>query len=247
MVKTKELVAYCNQLLETGRFSDYCPNGLQIQGNETIGSIVSGVTACQELIDEAINLKADCLLVHHGFFWKGESSVLTGIKYRRIKSLICHDINLLAYHLPLDAHKTLGNNVMLAKKLGLKIDGYFADNDIALIASIERQSGETFAHHLSHVLGRQALHIPSERKLEKVALCTGAAQSYIEQAVAEGADAFISGEISENTWHLARENNIHYFAAGHHATERYGVQALGDHLAERFELEHIFVDKYNPV
>ncbi len=247
MVKSKELVAYCNELLETERFSDYCPNGLQIQGNNSIQRIVSGVTASQELIDEAVKLEADCLLVHHGFFWKGEAPVLTGIKYRRIKSLLCHDINLLAYHLPLDAHKTLGNNVLLAQKLGIKTEFFFGNNDIALLGTIERQSGETFVRHLSQVLDRQAQHIPSERMLEKVALCSGAAQSWIEQAVAVEADAFISGEISENTWHLARENNIHYFAAGHHATERYGVQALGEHLAEQFDLEHIFVDKYNPV
>ncbi len=247
MVKSKELVAYCDELLEIERFSDYCPNGLQIQGSDTIQRIVCGVTASQELIDEAVKLEADCLLVHHGFFWKGETRTLTGIKYRRIKSLLCHDINLLAYHLPLDAHKTLGNNVQLAQKLGLKIESFFGDNDIALLGTVNRQSGETFARHLSQVLERQALHIPSERMLKKVALCTGAAQSYIEQAVAVDADAFISGEVSENTWHLARENNIHYFAAGHHVTERYGVQALGEHLAQQFDLEYVFIDKYNPI
>ncbi len=247
MVNMNELAAYCNELLEIEQFNDYCPNGLQIQGCESVDKIVTGVTACQALIDKAVQLQADCLLVHHGFFWKAETALLTGIKQRRIKSLLCNDINLLAYHLPLDAHKTLGNNVLLAQKLDIRIKHFFARNEIALLGTVIRQSGKTFGRHLSQVLNRQALHIPAKRSIENVALCTGAAQSYIEQAIEAGADAFISGEVSENTWHIAQENNIHYFAAGHHATERYGIQALGEHLAAQFKLEHIFVDIYNPV
>ncbi len=247
MINRTELVTYCNQYLQTELFQDYCPNGLQVEGCDSIVKIVSGVTASQELIDAAIERQADLLLVHHGFFWKGENPVLTGMKKRRLKSLLTHDINLLAYHLPLDAHKTLGNNVLLADKLGLEVEQFFAGNEIALLGNIKPQSGAQFKQHIARVLDREPLHVEVDRPISKVALCTGAAQSYIEQAIAVGADAFVSGEISENTWHIARENNIHYFSAGHHATERYGVQALGEHLASHFALQHEFVDILNPV
>lgn len=247
MVDRNDLVAYCDELLEIGMFKDYCPNGLQIEGKGNIQKIVSGVSASQALIDAAIEEKADLLLVHHGFFWKGEKSVLTGIKKRRIRSLLVNDINLVAYHLPLDAHKTLGNNVMLADKLGLTVETFFATSEIALSGHVEKQTGEKFRQCITDALERAPLHIEAERFITKVALCTGAAQSYIEQAVELGVDAFISGEVSENTWHIARENNVHYFAAGHHATERYGVQALGEHLANHFGIQHQFIDIANPV
>lgn len=247
MIERMELVRYCNELLQTDLFKDYCPNGIQVEGSANINRIVSGVTASQALIDAAIKLEADLLLVHHGFFWKGENAVLTGMKKRRIKSLLMNDINLLAYHLPLDAHKTLGNNVLLAENLGLKTEKFFADNDIALIGQVDEQSGQAFKQLITEQLAREPLHVDVERGIKRVALCTGAAQSYIEQAVELGADAFISGEISESTWHIAKENNIHYFSAGHHATERYGVQALGEHLAKHFGLQHNFIDINNPV
>ena len=247
MVDRNELVNYCDNFLQSNEFKDYCPNGLQIEGCESVSKIVSGVTACQELIDSAIKLQAELLLVHHGFFWKGEDPVLKGMKHQRIKSLLVSDINLVAYHLPLDAHKNLGNNVLLANKLGINIEHYFACNDIALFGTINTQSGAEFKQQISKVLSREPLHVAVDKPISKVALCTGAAQSYIQEAVELGADAFISGEISENTWHIARENNIHYFAAGHHATERYGVQALGEHLAAQFNLQHQFVDIPNPV
>lgn len=247
MVDRNELVKYCDNFLQIDQFTDYCPNGLQIEGHESISNIVSGVTACRELIDSAIKLQAELLLVHHGFFWKGESPVIKGMKHQRIKSLLVSDINLLAYHLPLDAHKVLGNNVLLANKLGISIEYYFARNDIALLGTIKTQSGAAFKQQISKVLSREPLHVAVDKPISTVALCTGAAQSYIQDAIELGADAFISGEISENTWHIARENNIHYFAAGHHATERYGVQALGEHLAGHFNLQHQFVDVPNPV
>ncbi|MCK5666934.1 MAG: Nif3-like dinuclear metal center hexameric protein, partial [Thiotrichaceae bacterium] len=224
-----------------------CPNGLQVEGKEFVSKIISGVTASQALIDQAIELRADLILVHHGFFWRGENPVVCGMKKNRLKALLTEDINLLAYHLPLDAHKTMGNNVLLAEKLGIRVEQFFADNDIAILGLIREQTGIELAQTISTVLSRQVQHIDVERNITKVALCTGAAQSYIEQAIEAGADAFISGEISENTWHFAKENNIHYFAAGHHATERYGVQALGEHLAETFNLEHHYVEVYNPV
>nr|WP_198266284.1 Nif3-like dinuclear metal center hexameric protein [sulfur-oxidizing endosymbiont of Gigantopelta aegis] len=247
MINRSKLVEYCDELLQTSLFKDYCPNGLQIEGGDSINKIVSGVTASQALIDAAIEQQADVILVHHGFFWKGENAVLTGIKKRRIKSLLEHDINLLAYHLPLDAHKILGNNAQLAAKLSLTIEAYFSGNDIAVLGQVKPQSGHAFKTQLQTVLGREPLHVEAARNISKVALCTGAAQGYIEQAIDLGVDAFISGEISENTWHIAKENKVHYFAAGHHATERYGVQALGAHLAEQFSLEHQFIDIFNPV
>ncbi len=247
MTTCAELTSYCNELLEIGIFKDYCPNGLQVEGNSSIFKIISGVTASQALIDAAIQHKADLLLVHHGFFWKGENPILTGMKKRRLKSLLSHDINLVAYHLPLDAHKTLGNNVLLAEKLGLTLDHFFADNDIALSGSVKKQTGKEFKENITHTLNREPLHIDADREITKVAVCTGAAQSYIEKAIELGVDAFISGEVSENTWHIAKENNIHYYGAGHHATERYGVQALGEHLAHHFGLEHEFIDIFNPV
>ncbi len=247
MIKRTELIAYCDNYLTSSSFNDYCPNGLQVEGKDTIQSIVSGVTASQALIDAAIEQKADLLLVHHGFFWKGENPVITGIKKKRLQALLQNNINLLAYHLPLDAHKTLGNNVLLAKKLGISIERYFSDNEIALLGIIEKQTGQQFNKRISKVLQREPLHIENQREITKVALCSGAAQSYINQAIELGVDAYISGEVSENTWHTAKENNIHYFAAGHHATERYGVQALGEHLAAEFDLQHTFIDIYNPV
>lgn len=247
MIKRADLVTYCDDYLDIGIFKDYCPNGLQVEGKESIKKIVSGVTANQALIDVAIEQRADLLLVHHGFFWKGEDPVLTGIKKRRLKALLQNDMNLLAYHLPLDANKSLGNNVLLAKKLGIKPQQYFSTNEIALVGTIEKQTGNEFRQCISEVLNREPLHIEAERTISRVALCTGAAQSYINQAIDLGVDAFISGEVSENTWHIAKENNIHYFAAGHHATERYGVQALGEHLAAKFSLEHIFIDIDNPI
>jgi len=247
MINRIDLVAYCNELLEIGIFNDYCPNGLQVEGCESITRIISGVTASQALIDAAIEHQADLLLVHHGFFWKNENPVLTGIKKRRLKSLLSNDINLLAYHLPLDAHKKLGNNILLAEKLGVTVEQFFTTHEIALTGQVKEQTGDEFRQHIANVLDREPLHIEADRSIVKVALCTGAAQSYIEQAIELGVDAFISGEVSENTWHIAKENNIHYFAAGHHATERYGVQALGEHLADYFSLKHEFVDIINPV
>lgn len=247
MVMRTELITYCDDYLDVGLFNDYCPNGLQVEGKESINKIVSGVTANQALIDAAIEQKADLLLVHHGFFWKGESAQITGIKKNRIQALLLNEINLVAYHLPLDAHKQVGNNVVLAQKLGIRPEQYFADNDIALLGTIEEAKPNDFRTTISDALQREPLHIDAERTISRVALCTGAAQSYINQAIELGADAFISGEVSENTWHTAKENNIHYFAAGHHATERYGVQALGEHLADKFAVKHVFIDINNPV
>jgi dinuclear metal center YbgI/SA1388 family protein len=251
-VRLDELMAALTRELKPEQFKDYCPNGLQVQGRPEVDRLVTGVTACQALIDAAIEQQADAILVHHGYFWRGEDAALTGIKRKRIKTLMEHDISLIAYHLPLDAHPELGNNVQLAKVLGLSPDAALTrqnNHDMGLLAQLPVPvSGADFAALLTARLQREPLHIAgSDAPITRVAWCTGAAQGYIEQAVTAGADAYISGEISEPTVHSAREHGIHYFAAGHHATERYGVQALGELLAQRFGLQHQFIDIDNPV
>lgn len=248
-----ELVSYINNLLQIDKFRDYCPNGLQVEGSSFIGKIVTGVTACQALIDAAIVAEADAILVHHGFFWKGEDPVVTGMKRQRLGSLIKKDINLLAYHLPLDAHKTLGNNIQLAQHMGWLTEGRMSDvynDETSLIfygELAEPMTAEAMSIALEEELGRLPIHIPSKDiTIRRLAWCTGAGQRLIEHVAGKNIDAFISGEISEYTTHFARENNIHYFAAGHHATERYGIQALGEHLAETFGIQHQFIDIHNP-
>ena len=252
MPELNELVGYCDRLLDTGSFQDYCPNGLQVEGRRDIRCMVSGVTASQALIDAAAQHNADLVLVHHGFFWKGEDPCLTGMKRRRIKTLLKNNISLLAYHLPLDAHPELGNNAQLAHKLGLEEQGRFGDGrgpELACFGTLaEPVTSAELAHRIRNALGREPQCIAGgNATLQTVGWCTGAAQSYLEEAARRGLDGFISGEISEQTVHIAREYGIHYFAAGHHATERYGVQALGAHLASRFGIEHTFIDIDNPV
>lgn len=251
-VSLDELMLELTRELKPEQFKDYCPNGLQVQGKNSVGRLISGVTACQALIDAAISRKADAILVHHGYFWRGEEAVLTGIKQRRIRTLLQHDISLIAYHLPLDAHAQLGNNAQLAAILGFQPTAALSrqnNHDMGLLAQLPAaMSGGELASLLASRLDREPLHIAgTDREIRSVAWCTGAAQGYIEQAINAGADAYISGEISEQTVHLAREYGIHYFAAGHHATERYGVQALGQLLAQRFDLQHEFIDIDNPV
>lgn len=249
MVQLEQLVAYCDALLEVASYPDYCPNGLQIEGVAEINRVVSGVTACQALIDKAIEADADLLLVHHGYFWKGEEPCITGMKQRRIKSLLEHGINLVAYHLPLDGHPEYGNNAQLGKQLEIPVTGRFLDGDIGCFGTLDAPlSIVTLAQRIESVLGRKPLIIEGgEQPVSKLAWCSGAAQGYLEQAAQLGADAYLSGEVSEHTVHAARELGIHYIAAGHHATERYGVQKLGEHLADYFGLDHEFIDIPNPV
>ncbi|MFA5676953.1 MAG: Nif3-like dinuclear metal center hexameric protein [Pseudomonas sp.] len=252
MTKCSELVAYCNNLLDCGAYTDYSPNGLQIEGRNEVGRIVTGVTASQALIEAAADAGADLLLVHHGYFWRGEAPTITGLKQRRIRALLEHDINLVAYHLPLDAHAKYGNNVQLAELLGWHISGGLEPNNprsIGLQGALQEEtSGLELARQLEAKLGRKPLFIAGhDRPVKRIAWCTGGAQGYIEKAVALGVDAFITGEVSEQTYHIARECGINFYAAGHHATERYGAQALGEHLAERFDIEHRFIDIDNPV
>ncbi len=252
MVLLEEIVSYTNELLDIQQYRDYCPNGLQVQGKNEVQTLISGVTASQAFLDAAIKAGADALVVHHGYFWNGEDPRVTGMKKRRLASLLAANVSLLAYHLPLDAHPKYGNNVQFAKLLGISIDGNFGrapGDELGLYGSLPRAlSSAEFAQQLKDCLGRAPLHIPGGAdQINTVGWCTGAAQSYIEQAVSAGVDAFVSGEISEQTVHIARESGIHYFAAGHHATERYGVQALGEHLAQHFGIQHQFVDIDNPV
>ena len=248
-MKLDALNDYLNTLLQPERFSDYCPNGLQVEGKQEINKIVTGVTASMALLQAAAEAKADTILVHHGYFWRGEALPITGIKKRRIQFLLQHDINLFAYHLPLDLHAELGNNVMLAKQLGLTITGRAGDKDMLLLAELNQpQTLQTLVETIAHKLQRTPQVIGDLNKpIKYIALCTGAAQGYIEQAVAAGVDVYISGEISEQTVHVARESGMSYISAGHHATERYGIQALGEHLAQKFDFQHEFIDIDNPV
>lgn len=243
-----ELLDYTSQLLDVGAFKDYCPNGLQIQGRQKIRKIVSGVTASQALIEQAIAKQADLLLVHHGYFWRNEHAAITGIKYQRIAALIKHDVNLVAYHLPLDAHVELGNNAQLAHQLGITVCGALDDQRLLFWGEIAAIDLQGLAEKISILTARQPQVIGDLTKpIRKIAWCSGGAQHYMEQAIAQGVDVFISGEISEQTFHLAQESGVAYIAAGHHATERYGVQALGEHLAAKFGITHEFVDIVNPV
>lgn len=249
MVEIGALHAYCDELLASASFDDYCPNGLQLEGERQVQRLASGVTASQALIDAAIEWQADAVLVHHGWFWKGEPPCLVGIKGRRVRALVGAGASLLAYHLPLDAHPELGNNRQLARMLGFAEPcATSAADGLVWRGRLPRPtSAAELAQDIERALGRPPLQVPAHaRPIEKVAWCTGAAQGFIEQAATLGVDAYLSGEISEQTTHQARELGVSYFAAGHHATERYGVQALGEHLAERFGLEHRFLEIDNP-
>ena len=243
------LDAYLAEYLRVQDFRDYCPNGLQVEGRAEVTRIVTGVTASAALLEAAVAAGADAVIVHHGYFWRGEDGRITGMRRRRIGLLFEHDLNLFAYHLPLDAHPEVGNNATLAQQLGLALETRFGEQDIAALGTIGAGStAGTLAQTISDKLGRAPLLIgDAMRPLRRVAWCTGGAQGMFEQAIALGADAYISGEISEQTVHLARESGVAYLAAGHHATERYGVQALGAHLAQRFGLEHQFIEIDNPV
>lgn len=245
------LVEEASRYLAVSGMPDYCPNGLQVEGRAEVRQIVSGVTASQALLDAAVEAGADLVLVHHGYFWKSENPCVVGSKQRRLKTLLTHEVSLLAYHLPLDVHPEVGNNVQLARRLGVQVEGPLEPGNprsVGLVGSLpEPMEPLDFARRVAHVLQREPLLIEAARPIRRLAWCTGAAQGYIEQAIAAGVDAYLTGEVSESTVHSARENGISFLAAGHHATERYGVQALGDYLASRFSIEHRFIDCPNPV
>lgn len=248
-MELKSLVRDLANFLQVSRFQDYCPNGLQVEGKPEIRRIVSGVTASQALIDAAIAEGADAILVHHGYFWRGESAEITGMKKQRLKKLLDHDISLLAYHLPLDAHPQVGNNVQLAQVLGWQIDHWLDEKNMLPVAVLPKTiTLAELSQHVSQALQRapQMLGV-ADKPVQRVAWCTGAAQQYIQQAVDGGVDVFISGEVSEPTWHTVCETGIAYLAAGHHATERYGVQALGRWIAAQYAIEHCYIECDNPV
>lgn len=247
-----DLLNCTDQLLKPGLVKDYCPNGLQVEGKSTVKRIVTGVTASMDLIDAAVAAGADAILVHHGYFWKGENPCIKGMKKRRLAKLLKADISLLAYHLPLDIHPVLGNNAQLAERLGLIVESGLEPgnpNSVGLYGALETPlSAEEFSRRIYTALGREPLHINAGPEvIRTVGWCTGAAQGYIQQAIELGLDAYITGEASEPTVHDARENDIHFFAAGHHATERYGIKALGEYLADELGVEHRFIDIDNPV
>ncbi|WP_201616948.1 Nif3-like dinuclear metal center hexameric protein [Psychrobacter urativorans] len=267
----QSLTQFCDDYLSADSYKDYAPNGLQVDGGRPIQRIITGVTACEALIDAAITAKADAIMVHHGYFWKGEPAPIVGMKGRRIRKLLQHGISLIAYHLPLDGHPVIGNNAQLANMLGLTITGPLYPNEshpVGNIATCPPQSAESLTTTITQALQRTPLHISSNydqsnlstsnhstnnqsdvitpKLIKRVGLCTGGAQDMIEQAAATGCDAFISGEISERTTHSARELGIDYFACGHHATERGGIQALGELVSQQFDVPVTFIDIDNP-
>lgn len=243
------LLTEIETLLNCAQFKDYCPNGLQIQGRNSITKIAGAVTASAAVIEQAIAWGADALLVHHGYFWRGEDASIVGMKYHRVRELMRADVNLLAYHLPLDAHPTLGNNAQLALKLGLSVHGQSPTEPLVWFGEhSSNPSVGAFCTQITDALGRVPLLIgDAEQPLGRIAWCTGGAQDYIHMAAQLGANTYISGEVSERTYHEARELGINYLACGHHATERFGIQALGEYLSQKFGLVYQFFDENNPV
>lgn len=262
-ISIQDLTQFCDDYLSAGSFKDYAPNGLQVDGGRPVQRIVTGVTACEALIDAAIAAHADTIMVHHGYFWKGESATITGMKGRRIRKLMQHGTSMIGYHLPLDAHPVVGNNAKLAEALNMTITGALYPNEshpVGNIATCTPQTAVSLSAQIAKALGRTPLHISgnyhyadstiiakdNNKIIERVGICTGGAQDMIEQAAIMNCDAFISGEISERTTHIARELGIDYFACGHHATERGGIQALGEVIAQQFDLPVTFIDIDNP-
>ncbi|SOD41005.1 Nif3-like dinuclear metal center hexameric protein [Nitrosovibrio sp. Nv4] len=245
-----ELEIYLNQLLDVGNFRDYCPNGLQVEGRSAVHQLISGVTASFDFLQTAVAAGADAVLVHHGYFWRGEDQCIVGMKHRRIALLMAHDVGLLSYHLPLDAHSKLGNNVQLGQKMGFAETSRFGDQNIAMQGTLPPHitNLKDLRICIEHALCRTPLVIGEDAKtVRRVAWCTGAAQDYFDEAISLGVDVFITGEISERNVHAARESGVAFISAGHHATERYGVQALGEHLSQKFGIAHRFIDIDNPV
>ena len=252
MAQLKEIIQWCDETLNTHEFKDYAPNGLQIEGRSDVQKILCAVTASQEAIEAAIAQNADLLLVHHGYFWKGEPYPITGMRGKRIKSLIQHDISLVGYHLPLDSHPTLGNNAAIAECLALENLQALDPSERHPIGNIgflkQALSATEFRDYLTARLGFNTIHLPAEKnQIQKVGFCTGAAQDFIGKAAEQGCDAFISGEVSERTYYEAKELDVHYYACGHHATERYGVQRLAKAISEQFNIEYSYFELNNPI
>lgn len=252
VVARERLVAYLDEYLAAQSGGDYGPNGLQVEGRDDVALLVTGVSACRTLFERAAELEADAILVHHGLFWDGDDRVLTGLRYRRVAALIRSDVNLLAYHLPLDRHPIVGNNAVAVQRFGITDPRPFGEHDGLAVgfggALPHPMQPEAFAHRCLEVFGQEPLAFPhGPDPIRSAAFVSGAAQSLFLAAIAEEYDAYVTGEASEWVMNVARESATHYFAAGHYATERLGVQALGVHLAEHFDLEVEFVDVPNPV
>ncbi|MCV9877939.1 type 2 GTP cyclohydrolase I [Brenneria izbisi] len=246
-MRNKDLEKLINQLLSVEMFQDYAPNGLQVEGRDEVQRIVTGVTASQALLDAAVDHQADAILVHHGYFWKNESPVISGMKRHRLKTLLVNDINLYGYHLPLDAHPQLGNNAQLAALLDINVLG-MVEPLVPYGELAQPMSSDAFCRRLENRLGRSVLHCGDNapQQIQRIAWCSGGGQGFIEQAARFGVDAFITGEVSEQTIHIAREMRLNFFAAGHHATERGGIRALGEWLAQHHHLDVTFIDIPNP-
>ncbi|MES3002655.1 MAG: Nif3-like dinuclear metal center hexameric protein [Pseudomonadota bacterium] len=251
MATSPQLLQAFDALLQPDRFKDYGPNGLQVEGKAEVLRLVSGVTASRALIEAAIAARADAIFVHHGLFWRGQDGRVTGWMKQRLSLLLTHDINLFAYHLPLDAHPELGNNAQLGKVLGLRTNARFGEQDLGFIG--EREGDNNFASaadlasHVEAALGRRVTCEPGDaRPIRRVGWCTGGAQGYFEPAIAAGVDAFITGEMSEPQAHYARESGVAFIACGHHASERYGAPAVAAHVAAQLGIEHLFIDIDNP-
>jgi len=249
MTDAKILGQAFDALLQPEKFRDHGPNGLQVEGDHDVQLLVSGVTASRALIEAAIAAKADAIVVHHGLFWRGQDGRVTGWMRERLRLLLAHGIHLFAYHLPLDAHPELGNNAQLARVLGLQADGRFGEQELGFVGAGAQAwpDPQALANHVAARLGRSVTCVGgSDRPVRRVAWCTGGAQSYFEAAIAQGVDAFITGEISEPQAHLARETGVAFLACGHHATERYGAPALASHVAQNLGLQHLFIEIDNP-
>lgn len=248
MAHRSDIDVYLSAVMQAATFKDYGPNGLQIEGRERVGRLVSGVTASLALIEAAIDAQADALLVHHGLFWRGHDGRLTGWLKQRVQRLMAHDISLFAYHLPLDAHAEFGNNAQFGRRIGVNADARFGDQSLGFVGSLEQpMTTPDLLGRLRQISSRTPAHVEGDgRALRRVAWCTGGAQAYFEGAIAAGADVFITGEMSEPQVHLARETGVAFIACGHHASERYGVQALGSHIAEHFGIEHRYIEIDSP-
>ena len=252
MASLNEIIQWCDQTLKSPEFKDYAPNGLQIEGRAEVKKILCAVSASHTAIEAAIEFGADMLLVHHGYFWKGEPYPIAGMRGKRIKALIQHDISLVGYHLPLDSHGTLGNNIAIADLLELQNLEQLDPAERHPIGNIgylkQAMSPEAFKAYVSERLGFDAIHLPSDKtSIYKVGFCTGGAQDYIHKAAAQDCDAYISGEVSERTFYEAQELNVHYYACGHHATEKYGVQRLAKAISEQFNIEYSYFELNNPI
>ena len=247
-MRKQDLIESLNTLLHPELFKDYAPNGLQVEGKDEIKRIVTAVSATQNVIDRAVQLQADALLVHHGWFWRGENPAIVATKYKRLKTLMSAEINLIAYHLPLDAHETLGNNAQMAALLNAQDSVLGGEGNFIWSGKIAPVSVQELAQCLEKALNRKPLVLgDASIKVERLAWCSGSAENFFEAAIAMGAQAYISGEATERTTHLARESEVPFLVCGHHATERLGIRALGDWIEEKHGLECIFVDDDNPI